>query len=263
MKVISRIVTVAVSFVMLAVAFTACSVEKDILGDWTVSTIDGKTCEEYAAALGVAPSQVAINLKLESDKATLTGVKGSQEFQVSYKSNGVELMSNGAIAGSIAYDKTAQTLSMKDNSTGAIVEYVFKKGTTDLTVPETTEATVPEETSDNGDSDELTGADYGERSEEEMAQDGLTGADYGERSAEEMAEDDAYYAQQQNQNRSNNNSGSSTNKKNLTGADYGERSAEEMAEDYGYYGERTSEEMAEDYGYYGERTAEEMAQDGN
>ena len=230
MKVISRIVAVAVSFVMLSVAFTACSVEKEILGDWTVSTIDGKTCEEYASALGVAPSQVAINLKLESDKATMTGVKGSQEFQVAYKSNGVELMTNGAIAGSIAYDKAAQTLSMKDNSTGAIVEYVFKKGTTDLTVvPSETEAT--EVTSGEGNNDGLTGADYGERSAEEMAGDdnGLTGADYGERSAEEMAGDD----------------------NGLTGADYGERSAEEMAgDDNGLtgadYGERSAEEMAED-----------------
>lgn len=219
MKVISRIAAVAISFVMLSVAFTACSVEKDILGDWTVSTIDGKTCEEYASALGVASNMVSMNLKLESDKATLTGVKGSKEFGVSYKSNGVELMSNGAVAGSIAYDKDAQTLSMKDNSTGAIIEYVFTKGTTDLTAAtENTEATSAEtsgsEETSGTTTDEygLTGADYGERSEEELTGEttdeyGLTGADYGERSADELT-------------------GETTDEYGLTGADYGENSAD-------------------------------------
>lgn len=206
MKVISRIVAVAISFVMLSVAFTACSVEKDILGDWTVSTIDGKTCEEYAAALGVAPNMVSMNLKLESDKATLTGVKGSKEFGVSYKSNGVELMSNGAVAGSIAYDKDAQTLSMKDNSTGAIIEYVFKKGTTDLTTAsENTEATENTEASENTEATETSGDVTGATTDEY----GLSGADYGEIPDDELTDS------------------TTTDEYGLTGADYGERSAEE------------------------------------
>ncbi|MBR6959340.1 MAG: hypothetical protein IKH76_02555, partial [Clostridiales bacterium] len=61
MKIIARMLVVVMSVVMMGMAFTACSVEKDVVGDWTVSTINGKTCEEYAAPLGVPANMVALN----------------------------------------------------------------------------------------------------------------------------------------------------------------------------------------------------------
>jgi len=166
MKVITRMLAVVMSVVMMGMAFVACSAEKDIVGDWTVKTINGKAVDEVAAAAGLSTSQVTMNLKLEKEKATLTGNAGSKEFKVSYKSNGVELLLDGNNAGSIAYDKSAQTLTMKDNSTGTIVEYVFVKGTADLT------AAAP---ADQGEADQGE-ADQGEADQGEADQ----GEDYAE-----------------------------------------------------------------------------------
>ena len=171
MKIIARMLVVVMSVVMMGMAFTACSVEKDVVGDWTVSTINGKTCEEYAAPLGVPANMVALNLKIEKDKATMTGVKGSQEFKVAFKSNGVELTKDGNPAGSLLFDKSAQTLKMQDNSTGAIIEYVFKKGTTDLTVAEQAEPAEDAATEDqaDGEGEEAAADDQGEDYAEEGA----------------------------------------------------------------------------------------------
>ena len=120
---------------------------------------------------------VALNLKIEKDKATMTGVKGSQEFKVAFKSNGVELTKDGNPAGSLLFDKSAQTLKMQDNSTGAIIEYVFKKGTTDLTVAEQAEPAEDAATEDQADGEgeaeaaDDQGEDYAEEGagEEEAA----------------------------------------------------------------------------------------------
>ena len=166
MKVITRMLAVVMSVVTMGMAFVACSAEKDIVGDWTVKTINGKAVDEVAAASGLSTSMVTMNLKLEKDKATLAGSAGSKEFQVSYKSNGVELMQNGANAGSIVYDKSAQTLTMKDNSTGAIIEYVFVKGTADLTAGEAPAAQEEGAADDQGAAEDQgsddQGEDYGE-----------------------------------------------------------------------------------------------------
>ena len=200
MKIIARMLVVVMSVVMMGMAFTACSVEKDVVGDWTVSTINGKTCEEYAAPLGVPANMVALNLKIEKDKATMTGVKGSQEFKVAFKSNGVELTKDGNPAGSLLFDKSAQTLKMQDNSTGSIIEYVFKKGTTDLTVADQAQpaedAQQPADDAQQPADDAQQPADDAQQPADDAQQaegqgeDELTGEDYGERTEEEMAEDD-------------------------------------------------------------------------
>jgi len=235
MKTVSRMLAVVMSVLVMGFVFTACgSVEKDLIGDWTVSTINGKTCEEYAAPLGVPANQVALNLKLEKDKATMAGVKGSQEFQVSYKSNGAELMKDGNNAGSLVYDKTAQTLTMQDNSTGAIITYVFKKGTTDLTVAPTQpeqgeQGNTDESQSQEGNNQGFTGRDYGELDPEEY----MTGRDYGELTQEEL--DELEKSTNNNNNNNNNNSNSNKKKDTLTGRDYGELDPEEYmtGRDYG------------------------------
>ncbi len=190
MKTLTRMVAVVVSVVMMGLVFAACSVEKDVLGDWTVSTINGKTCEEYAASLGVPANMVALNLKIEKDKATMTGVKGSQEFKVAFKSNGVELTKDGNPAGSLLFDKSAQTLKMQDNSTGSIIEYVFKKGTTDLTVAEQAQpaddAQQPADDAQQPADDAQQPADDAQQPADDAQQaegqgeDQLTGEDYGE-----------------------------------------------------------------------------------
>lgn len=265
MKTITKMIATTVAVVMMGLVLVACgSVKSDVLGDWTVSTINGKTCEEYAAPLNVAANMVALNLKLEEDKATLAGIKGSQEFQVAYKTNGVELMKDGNNAGSLVYDKNAQTLTMNDNSTGTIIVYIFKKGTTDLTVTES--QAEPEETTDStesqsqeGNNEGFTGADYGELSEEEQMYGGGydDGINYGERTEEEMAADNNNSNSNSNSNKKNtNNNSNNNNNDGLTGADYGELSEDEQRYGGGYgdginYGELSEEEQQLGGGYTG------------
>lgn len=213
MKTLARMFAVVMTVMMTGLIFTACgSVKNEILGDWTTSMINGRTCEDNAADSGVPANQVALNLKLESDKATVTGVKGSQVYSASYGSDGVELKQNGNNAGFLTYNKSAGTLTMNDSSTGSIIVYVFVKGTTELPVEpvETTEVTDPTDVTDGTDAtddttspddngvtqsaESLTGRDYGELDEDELDGDNgvtqstesLTGSDYGELDDDEL-----------------------------------------------------------------------------
>ncbi|MBR2523666.1 MAG: hypothetical protein IKE53_04415 [Clostridiales bacterium] len=284
MKTVRKILAIAVAVMMMSFVFTACStIEEEVLGDWTVSTINGMTRDQYAETVNMPSLRLALNLKLEPDKATISSVDGVQEYQVEYTSENAELLRDGNAAGTIAYNKDAQTLTIQNSSLsgGSVVEYVFVKGTTDLS-----EWGLPEDTSG------LTGADYGERSEEDMMRDemnngysgsdygemsedelnsgegnnaGFTGRDYGELDPDEMANGNGNLAiTNTNTNRNNNtaagNGGTGSNS-GLTGRDYGERTEEELAQDGIYidYGEGNNA------GYtgrdYGERTEEDMMRD--
>lgn len=256
MKALIKTIAVTVSFVMLCVAFAACSsnstIEQEVLGDWTVSTIGGKTCQEYGAATGREANQVAVNLKLETDKATLIGAYGSQEFQVAYKSDGIDLLVNGAVAGLVAYDKDAKTLTMKDNSTGVIIDYVFVKGTTELYVP-----------GDEGNNAGFTGRDYGELTQEEIDEmlnsdptvntDHYTGRDYGELTQEEL---DEMLNDNSNTN-TNRNTEPTVNIQQLTGRDYGELTQEELDE-MGINTNSTEHFTGADYGELSQDELDEM-----
>ena len=261
MKALFKTIAVTVSFVMLCVAFVACSsnstIEQEVLGDWTVSTIGGKTCQEYAAAVGREANMVAVNLKLETDKATLIGAYGSQEFQVAYKSDGIDLLVNGVVAGLVAYDKDAKTLTMKDNSTGVIIDYVFVKGTTELYVP-----------GDEGNNAGFTGRDYGELTQEELDEmlnsdptantDHYTGRDYGELTQEELDEmlNDNSNTNTNTNTNTNRNTEPTVNIQQLTGRDYGELTQDEL-DDMGIPGTTVNTEHFTGADY-GELTQDEL-----
>ena len=66
-----KIVSAVLVFVMM-LSLAGCGISyDDIKGDWTAKTINGMTIDEYAASLGVDPSQATVNVNItEDDKMT-------------------------------------------------------------------------------------------------------------------------------------------------------------------------------------------------
>ena len=57
-----KIVSAVLVFVMM-LSLAGCGISyDDIKGDWTAKTINGMTIDEYAASLGVDPSQATVNI---------------------------------------------------------------------------------------------------------------------------------------------------------------------------------------------------------
>lgn len=121
---------------MLSLAGCGISYD-DIKGDWTAKTINGMTIDEYAASLGVDPSQATVNVNItEDDTLTITSTNGSQKFDYERRSNGIELKEEGKdeIYMSMTYDKDKKTLTYKmDLGNGQTMEVVLEKGKADMT----------------------------------------------------------------------------------------------------------------------------------
>ena len=62
-----KIVSAVLVFVMM-LSLAGCGISyDDIKGDWTAKTINGMTIDEYAASLGVDPSQATVNVNITED----------------------------------------------------------------------------------------------------------------------------------------------------------------------------------------------------
>ena len=63
----NKIVSAVLVFVMM-LSLAGCGISyDDIKGDWTAKTINGMTIDEYAASLGVDPSQATVNVNITED----------------------------------------------------------------------------------------------------------------------------------------------------------------------------------------------------
>ena len=91
-----KIVSAVLVFVMM-LSLAGCGISyDDIKGDCTAKTINGMTIDEYAASLGVDPSQATVNVNItEDDTLTITSTNGSQKFDYERRSNGIELKEEG------------------------------------------------------------------------------------------------------------------------------------------------------------------------
>ena len=132
-----KIVSAVLVFVMM-LSLAGCGISyDDIKGDWTAKTINGMTIDEYAASLGVDPSQATVNVNItEDDTLTITSTNGSQKFDYERRSNGIELKEEGKdeIYMSMTYDKDKKTLTYKmDLGNGQTMEVVLEKGKADST----------------------------------------------------------------------------------------------------------------------------------
>ena len=124
-----KIVSAVLVFVMM-LSLAGCGISyDDIKGDWTAKTINGMTIDEYAASLGVDPSQATVNVNItEDDKMTMVTANGETKFDYERRSDGIEVKMEGK------YDKDKKTLTYKlDLGNGQTMEVVLEKGKADMT----------------------------------------------------------------------------------------------------------------------------------
>lgn len=107
-----KIVSAVLVFVMM-LSLAGCGISyDDIKGDWTAKKINGMTIDEYAASLGVDPSQATVNVNItEDDKMTMVTANGETKFDYERRSDGIEVKMEGKdeIYMSMAYDKDKKT----------------------------------------------------------------------------------------------------------------------------------------------------------
>ncbi|SDB31449.1 hypothetical protein SAMN02910317_01573 [Ruminococcaceae bacterium FB2012] len=137
MKKTIRLMALLMIAAIAAICMVSCGAEEKVKGDWTTKTVNGKTPAEYAAATGVPEYTIACNYTVTSDefKATTMGVDGteaSSSMKVKMKSNGFECYKGDDLVMSVLYNEGDDTLSFGVNSAGGKIEYILKKGTTDL-----------------------------------------------------------------------------------------------------------------------------------
>ena len=133
-KIVSVILAVAMMMCMTACA--GLDIGK-VKGDWTLSTVNGKTVEEYAAELGVEPYMIVVNATVTDTQYTSQSANAVATYPISVKANGFEVLSaeGGDIMMSVKYNGADDTLSYKVDIDGTVYEYVLTKGTGDITPP--------------------------------------------------------------------------------------------------------------------------------
>ena len=122
----------------LVFSIAACGFDvKKIAGDWTLDNVNGKSSAEMAATYGTPLSAFLQNCTFTDKNVTTSaianGAINSATYELQIRANGVEAHSNGAVVMSFVYDEKADTLTMGvQAANGEILNYVFKRGTTDL-----------------------------------------------------------------------------------------------------------------------------------
>ena len=141
MKNVTKKVLAVVLVGIMMFSLTACGVDMSkVKGDWTLSTIGGKSLADAAAASGVAEQFLYTNYTITDKEITMNGFNPDRSgnlttdtFTLKQRSNGVEGYKGDTLACSLIYDDKANTLTMKIGADEAsAVAYVFVKGTQDL-----------------------------------------------------------------------------------------------------------------------------------
>lgn len=153
-KTLKITMAIVMTFVMM-IAVSACGGldMKKIGGEWTMTSMDGMTPEEYAAAYGVDVVMARSNMTVASDKVTIANANGSTEFKITVKANGFEVLKpeDNSVYMSVTYDASADTLSYKVSDGTNEHTLIYGRGTSDLTVAAADgEADADEEVADDG-----------------------------------------------------------------------------------------------------------------
>lgn len=157
-KTLKITMAIVMTFVMM-IAVSACGGldMKKISGEWTMTSMDGMTPEEYAAAYGVDVVMARSNMTVASDKVTIANANGSTEFKITVKANGFEVLkpADNSVYMSVTYDASADTLSYKVSDGTNEHTLIYGRGTSDLTVAAADgDAAADEEVVDDGAIDE-------------------------------------------------------------------------------------------------------------
>lgn len=132
-KVMAAIMLVAAMVFSIA----SCGVDMNkVKGDWYVSTINGKSAADFAAASGVAEvmAQKAINITDKEVSMSAIGPDGTVKTikgDVTVRANGVEATLEGVLFG-FEFHEADNTLTYSITDGTNQFDYVLKKGTYDL-----------------------------------------------------------------------------------------------------------------------------------
>lgn len=132
-KIIASVLLAAV-----VVLCTACGLDMSkVKGEWTLTSIGGKSVEQIVEERGVLPVQVAMNGTVTDNSFTVANALNTVTYKINVKSNGFECVddSNTVVLG-VIYDKDKETLSFDMQADSGRVTYVMERGTADLTIPE-------------------------------------------------------------------------------------------------------------------------------
>lgn len=122
MKKIPAIIMTAV----MAVMCTACAADAGkISGEWTLSTINGKSAEEYAACEGTDASLYVVNWTVSENSVAISGVNGTAGMDIAATGSGFELMQDGKVFAGVKYDEKADTLSYSVKVGDVSYDYVL------------------------------------------------------------------------------------------------------------------------------------------
>lgn len=132
MKTLKRALTMvmALAFVLSFAACGSKAIDMDkIKGDWSATSVDGASMEDYAASLGADTSTCFVNLSIDDENVYLENASGTTTYTFEKKSNGIELIGeSGSIELSLTYDKDDNTLSFKAaDEAGYVQTFVFEQ----------------------------------------------------------------------------------------------------------------------------------------
>ncbi len=177
-KTLKITMAIVMTFVMM-IAVSACGGldMNKISGDWTMTSMDGMTPEDYAASYGVDVALTRSNMTVASDKVTIANANGSTEFKITVKANGFEVLNpaDNSVYMSVTYDANADTLSYKVSDGTNEHTLIYGRGTSDLTVA----------AADDTAADGEVAADEGDAAEDVVEDDTIAEEEYSEDGAEE------------------------------------------------------------------------------
>ena len=160
MKKVSKKFLAVVLVGVMMFCLTACGGGMDmskVKGDWTLSSIDGKSPADKAVELGL-PSYALLNNYSIGDKVTISTydpnsgeVKVSTELSIEATSNGFTATDSNGGKVSFIYDSDKNTLSYSATGANGNAEtYVLTKGATDILAAVQAESGASEGASEGG-----------------------------------------------------------------------------------------------------------------
>ncbi len=143
MKKALKIMAAVVLVAAMVFSIASCGVDMNkIKGDWTVSTVEGKSPLDYAKENGGETMVFALlNYTITETQFTeklldISGEGQSKTYDIAVKSNGFEVMNDGSVDRSVAYDDKADSLSFRTNVNTddgkKVVTVVLKRGSADI-----------------------------------------------------------------------------------------------------------------------------------
>ncbi len=137
MKKLTKVLVACMLFAVMAVSMTGCGVDMSkVKGDWVVSSINGQSPADFAAASGVAEVYCMKTYNITDDKVTCKavgadGAVATVTGDVVKKADGIESNIGGVTFGFLL-NESDNTLSYSVTDGTNTVKYVLSKGTYDF-----------------------------------------------------------------------------------------------------------------------------------